>query len=55
MSSRLCCDFARLAAESCEVLGKRWDIRAVGVSPDGGDCPLTDCWPHGSRPETPQP
>jgi hypothetical protein len=44
-----------LTATTCTVLGKSWEIRAVGVTPDGGDYPLTDGWPQGGRPEVPQP
>jgi hypothetical protein len=44
-----------LMSETCEVLGKSWEIRAVGVTPDGGDYPLLDGWPKGGRPEDPKP
>lgn len=40
-----------LTAPTCEVLGNSWEIRAVGVTPDGGGYPLTDGWPKGGRPE----
>jgi hypothetical protein len=43
------------AATTCQVLGKTWEIRAVGVTPNGGDFPLADGWPKGGRPETPKP
>jgi hypothetical protein len=44
-----------LTATSCDVLGKRWEIRAVGVSPDGGDSRLINGWPKGGPPEAPKP
>jgi hypothetical protein len=44
-----------LNATTCEVLGKSWEIRAVGVAPDGGVYDLADGWPPGGPPETPKP
>lgn len=44
-----------LTAVTCEVLDKTWEIRAVGVVPDGGDHPLMDGWPQGGRPDAPKP
>jgi hypothetical protein len=44
-----------LMATTCKVLGKSWGIRAVGVTPGGGDYPLTDGWPEGGRPDDPKP
>lgn len=44
-----------LTTASCTVLGKSWEIRAVGVTPGGGDYHLTDGWPEGGRPEVAKP
>jgi hypothetical protein len=44
-----------LTTTSCELLGKSWEIRAVGVRPDAGDYQLSDGWPKGGRPEAPKP
>lgn len=44
-----------LTATTCEVLGRSWEIRALGVTPDGGDYHLTDGWPKGGRPKAPEP
>lgn len=44
-----------LIATTCDVLGKSWQIRAVGVTPDGGGCYLTDGWPPDGRPDAPTP
>jgi hypothetical protein len=44
-----------LTATTCEVFGKQWEIRAVGVTAGGGDYPLTKGWPKEGRPEAPKP
>jgi hypothetical protein len=44
-----------LTTTSCALLGKSWEIRAVGVRPDAGEHHLSDGWPKGGRLEAPKP
>ena len=44
-----------LSTTTVDVFGKAWEVRAIAVRPDGGPCDLTDGWPHGEAPPTPEP